>query len=76
VDEYLGLGSEFVPLYPTANIPIGDKRSITSLISLYTVVKTIAVPLGKSIPGHLIKGPPVEDDIHRFYKLNAEFWTR
>lgn len=74
VDEYPGFGSEFVPLYRTANIPKSDKQSVTSLISLYTVVKVLSVPSGKRSPRNLIHGPPNKVDIERILQLQIEFW--
>jgi DNA sulfur modification protein DndB len=74
VDEYPGLGSEFVPLYKTANIPSHDKRSLTSLISLYGVVKAVNIPYGKRSSGRLINGPPNPSTLSEFYIQATEFW--
>lgn len=74
VDEYPGLGSDFVPLYKTANLPPSDKQSLTSLISLYSVVKFLAVPLGRRSPRHLIHGPPNREDEERIFTIQVEFW--
>lgn len=74
VDEYPGLGSDFVPLYKTANVPQNDKQSLTSLISLYSVVRVLAVPGGRRSPRHLIHGPPNEQDAARLHAQQIEFW--
>lgn len=74
VDEYPGLSSDFVPLYRTANLPPNDKQSLTSLITLYSVVKALAVPTGKRSPRHLIHGPPHEADAERVFAMQVEFW--
>ena len=74
VDEYTGLSGDFVPLYKTANIPSRDKRSMTSLISLYSVVKAISVPYGRKSSGRLIKGPPNPVTVGEFYVQATDFW--
>ena len=74
VDEYPGLGSDFVPLYKTANLPQNDKQSLTSLISLYTIVKVLAVPTGRRSPRHLIHGPPNKADEESLFAMQLEFW--
>lgn len=74
VDEYPGLGSDFVPLYKTANLPQGDKQSLTSLISLYSIVKILAIQRGRRSPRHLIHGPPKEEDAERLFSMQVEFW--
>jgi DNA sulfur modification protein DndB len=74
VDEYPGLGSDFVPLYKTANIPVRDRRSITSLISLYNIVKAISVPHGHRTSSRLIKGPSNISIINEFFTQAKDFW--
>lgn len=74
VDEYPGLSSEFVPLYKTANVPVQDKWSLTSLISLYRVVKAISVPYGRRAPRSLIKGPSDPATVNEFFIGATEFW--
>ena len=74
VDEYPGLNSDFVPLYKTANLPRHDKQSLTSLITLYSVVKVLAVPTGKHSPRHLIHGPAHDADPERIFAMQVEFW--
>ncbi|MGD0487875.1 MAG: DGQHR domain-containing protein [Syntrophorhabdales bacterium] len=74
VDEYPGLNSEFVPLYKTANIPAQDKRSLTSLISLYRLVRVISVPYGGRASSRLVKGPSDPTTISEFYIQVTEFW--
>lgn len=74
VDEYPGLNSELVPLYRTANIPGSDKRSLTSLISLYSVVKALHVPPGRRAPKRLLKGPPEAETVTAVYARAVAFW--
>lgn len=74
VDEYPGLGSDFVPLYKTANLPQSDKQSLTSLISLYSIVKVLAVPSGGRSPRHFIHGPPNEQEAEELFAQQVEFW--
>ena len=74
VDEYQGLSADFVPLYKTANIPVQDKRSLTSLISLYGVVKAISVPYGQRASSRLKKGPSDPATVSEFYIKATEFW--
>ncbi len=74
VDEYTGLSGEFVPLHKTANLPVSDKRSLTSVISLYAVVRALSVPSGKRTASHLIVGPPDSAHVESFYNQCVEFW--
>ena len=74
IDEYPGLSSDFVPLYPTANLPPTDKQSITSLISLYSVVKILAVSKGTRSLRHFLHGPPDEKEVSELYQLQVDFW--
>lgn len=75
VDEYPGLSSEFVPLYKSASIPIFDKRSLTSLITLYGVVKSISIPYGRRAQSKLVKGPPEPETVGEFYIQATAFWN-
>jgi DNA sulfur modification protein DndB len=74
VDEYQGLSGDFVPLYKTANIPVQDRRSLTSLISLYGVVKAISIPYGKRASSRLMRGPSDPATVSEFYIQVTEFW--
>ncbi len=74
VDEYSGLRSDFVPLYKTANLPKNDKRSITSLISLYRIVKIISTPPNQRALSRYIKGPADQSTVTEFYNRSVEFW--
>lgn len=75
IEEYPGLGSDFVPLYKTANIPTQDSYSLTSVISLYEVAKAINVSHGNRASSRLIKGPPVLETTNDFYLQATEFWN-
>lgn len=74
VDEYPGLSGDFVPLHKTANLPTQDMRSITSVISLYAVVKALAVASGKKTAGKLLTGPPDPANVEQFFDNCVEFW--
>lgn len=74
VDEYPGLGIDFVPLYRTANLPRSDKQSLTSLISLYTAVRVLSVSEGRRSPRHLLHGPPNDTEVDSIYAQQVEFW--
>jgi DNA sulfur modification protein DndB len=63
-----------VPLYKTANIPVQDKRSLTSLISLYRVVKAISIPYGRRTPSRLVKGPSDPVTVSDVYMKATNFW--
>ncbi len=58
IDNYPGLNGEFVPLSPTANIPAGNNRCITTVIALYDLIRTIALPTGSRERKKLELGPP------------------
>lgn len=74
VDEYPGLNGDFVPLHKTANLPVHDKRSLTSVISLYAVVRALSVPSGKRTASHFVTGPPDPAHVESFYHQSVDFW--
>jgi DNA sulfur modification protein DndB len=74
IESYRGLQSEFVPLVPTANIPMGNQTSITTVIALYELVKTITVPSGSRERKLLEKGPPNWARVDEIYRTATSFW--
>ncbi len=74
IEEYGGLGIEFVPLAPTANIPNGDQSCITTAIALYELVRAIGVKAGSSHTKSLEIGPPEESRVEDMYKLVTSYW--
>jgi DNA sulfur modification protein DndB len=74
VDSYPGLGSEFVPLLKNANLTSNDKRSLTSLITLYEVVKTVSLPSKSRRKRQLETGPPNLEQISELTKIAIAFW--
>jgi len=74
VDVYPGLQSDFVPLLKTPNIPANDKKSIISVISLYDVVRTLALPPRSREKKALEVGPPLPAKINELYDLSVSFW--
>jgi len=74
IESYRGLQSEFVPLAPTANIPAGNQRCITTVIALYELVKTISVSAGSRERKLLEVGPPNWNRVDEVYELATLFW--
>lgn len=73
IESYRGLQSEFVPLMPTPNIPSGNQTSITTVIALYDLIKTISVGSGKERK-KLEEGPSDEGQVLRIHKIAISFW--
>lgn len=74
IESYKGLQSEFVPLTPTANIPVGNKTCLTTLISLYELVKIISISAEKKERKLLEIGPPNWKRVDKIYKDATLFW--
>ena len=74
IDNYPGLNGEFVPLSPTANIPAGNNRCITTVIALYDLVRTIALPTGSRERKKLELGPPNFQRVEEAYQMAVIFW--
>lgn len=74
IESYKGLGSGFVPLAPTANIPPGDQSSITTAIALYELVQTVSVRTGSPERKSLEMGPASENRVAELYKIMSSFW--
>lgn len=74
IDDYKGLSSAFVPLTPTANLLVTDRTSITSVIALYDVIRTIAVSSGSREAKILETGPPSQNKVTEVYTAAVAFW--
>ena len=75
IESYPGLRSEFVPLAPTANIPVANQTCITTVIALYDLVKTISVSAAKrGERKRLETGPPNSDRVEEIHGLVTLFW--
>ncbi len=74
IDNYPGLNGEFVPLSPTANIPAGNNRCITTVIALYELVGTIALSTGSRERKILELGPPNFQRVEEVYRIAVAFW--
>ena len=74
IDNYPGLNGEFVPLSPTANIPAGNNRCITTVIAVYDLVRAIALPAGSRERKTLELGPPDFQRIEEVYRIAVGFW--
>lgn len=74
IDNYPGLNGEFVPLSPTANIQAGNNKSITTVIALYDLVRTIALPTGSRERKNLEFGPPDFQRVEEVYRTAVAFW--
>jgi len=74
IDDYPGLGSDFVPLNATANLVQGDQQSLTSVIALYEIIRMLAVPIGSRERKLLEQGPPLPERVAEVQKVAVEFW--
>jgi len=74
IDNYIGLGPEFVPLNSTSNLAAGDARSLTSVITLYEIVRTIAIPSRSREKKALEEGPAKPQRVNEIYDSLVEFW--
>lgn len=74
IDNYPGLNGEFVPLSPTANIPAGNNKCITTVIALYDLIRTIALPTGSRERKKLELGPPNLDRVKDVHQISVAFW--
>lgn len=74
IDNYPGLNGEFVPLSPTANIPAGNNRCITTVIALYDLVRAIALPPGSRERKILELGPSDFQRVEEVYRMAVDFW--
>lgn len=74
IDDYPGLGADFVPFTKSANLPTGDVVSLTTVVALYDIVKEIAFPSGSRDRKKAEIGPPKTEQIDAIYKQAAYFW--
>lgn len=74
IDEYPGLGIEFVPVTKEANIGSADRKSLLNVVGLYGVVKAVCVPPGVKKERHWEHGPINTKDLVQFEKYAIEFW--
>lgn len=74
IDSYPGLSGEFVPLSPSANIPAGNNRCITTVIALYDLVRTISLAMGSREGRKLELGPPNLKRVEEIYDISVKFW--
>lgn len=75
IDEYPGLGIEFVPLLPSANIPSNEKACLTTVVGLYELTKIVApVKIRKEKKKHEV-GPPKEHVVEDVYNESELFWN-
>jgi DNA sulfur modification protein DndB len=74
IDEYPGLNVDLVPLNPTANLAPGDKHSLTSVITLYKLVRTLTLPSGKAERRILEEGPLEPQRAEAVFATLVEYW--
>jgi DNA sulfur modification protein DndB len=74
IDDYPGLGINFVPLLPSANIPGKEKTCLTTVVGLYELTKLVApLAIRREKKRHEI-GPAGESAIDETYAESKEFW--
>lgn len=75
IDEYPGLGIEFVPLLPSANIPSLEKTCLTTVVGLYDLTKILApARIRKERKKHEV-GPPMESVVEEVFRESEAFWN-
>ncbi|HTV49196.1 MAG TPA: DGQHR domain-containing protein [Phycisphaerae bacterium] len=75
IDTYQGLNGEFVPLSPTANIPPGNLTSVTTVIALYELVRTISIATGSRERKVLEVGPPNWQRVEEINDFVISYWN-
>jgi DNA sulfur modification protein DndB len=75
IESYPGLGPEFVPLAPSANIPAGNHTCITTVIGLYELVSALAVPASSRERRKLKEGPAEQRRVDEVHKILVRFWN-
>jgi len=73
--KYLSLKKGLVKFTTTTNIPLDDKRAITTALALYDLVQIIAVPKGSRERTKLKKGPADTDRVQEIFNGHCEFWN-
>jgi DNA sulfur modification protein DndB len=74
IDEHPGLGPEFVPLLPSVNIPLGEKKCLTSVVGLYELTKLVAPPEIRKDKKKHETGPPSSDVVAAIWRESESFW--
>lgn len=74
IEEYPGLGIDFVPLLPSPNIPAREKRCITNVVGLYQMTELLAPPEIRRKKKSHHDGPSNHETITAIYAATASFW--
>ncbi len=75
IDEYPGLGSEFVPRLPTANIPPYEKKCMTTVVGLYDLTIALAPPDVRRERKRHQTGPAKAQVVEGVYRESEQFWN-
>jgi len=75
IDEFPGLGPDFVPLLPSTNIPVGEKKCVTSVVGLYELTKLVSPPDIRKERKRHETGPPSADMVGAIYRESESFWN-
>ena len=78
-EEFELLKGELIEFTTETNIPPNNTKCVTTILSLYDVVKMLAVPKNRSGAKHrkdLEVGPPNEIKVTEIYNLQCEFWKK
>ena len=75
IDEYPGLGPEFVPLLPSTNIPASEKKCVTSVVGLYELAKLLSpLAIRRGRKKHET-GPPTVEATTAIFQESEAFWN-
>ena len=74
IDEYKYLNMGFVPLTKTLNIPANDTQSVTTVLGLYYLIRTISLPSGSREKRRLEIGPADQNRVREIYTLICDLW--
>jgi DNA sulfur modification protein DndB len=75
IEEYPGLGMDFVPLLSTPNIPAHEKTCITTVVGLFQMTEWLAPPEIRRKTKRFHDGPSDEESVAAIYDATANFWT-
>lgn len=78
IDEYPGLNMELVAFTQTSNIPSSEKKYFTNLLTLYDLVRVLAVPnnrQGSLERSKLEKALPDKSALEIMYRQQCNWWN-
>jgi len=75
MEEYKPLRGGFVTFTKRQNLPVNDKKGITTTVALYQLIQALALPKGSKERAQLKIGPPKSEKINAINKGHRAFWN-